>query len=75
MNVDTRRVLRDALDKRGNHQEIHIVGRRDDETPQALRGVEFFRVLIRCFTSQRMALDWIDQGQRPDPLASCRTGS
>src|SRR5208283_3770624 len=41
VNVDARRVSRDALDERGNHEKVHIVGCRDYEAPHGLRRVEF----------------------------------
>src|SRR5215831_11800418 len=62
VNVDTRRVLRDALDKRGNHQEIHIVSRRDNETPQALRGVEFLARADHALYVAKDGPDWFDYG-------------
>ena len=64
MNVDARCVSRDPLDERGNHQEIHIVDRRDDEAPHALRRVEFFASADQTPNVAKDGLDRINQRQR-----------
>ena len=75
VNVDARRVSRDALDERRNHQKVHIVGCRDYEAPHALRRVEFFASADQTLDVAKDGLDRIDQTPAPGPLASCRKAS
>src|ERR1700730_7993279 len=65
VNVDAWRVSCDALDERGNHEELHIVSRRDGKAPQALRRVEFFAGADQALDVAKDGPDRIDQGQRP----------